>query len=446
MELIVSAAGSRHNMATRKFFASVPAAAERTRPDSLSALHFCYLSCRMALSDHLHVFLELLGPPLIPQPNWKKMFRAHLEVAGLLVLRRKLFADAEEDPEMRKATRRPRRRLTLILRHRRFESNATSSQELPRESFLDYVTVLKENAVRCKLGLTYVERVRDQIIRDTTKLKFSTQKKRQERVNVAQIKSKRLAYPRGSPGPGVGLALSAVLFVMLTSFHYEARTHYGNGSVIEPYALKTTLRVLQLPEEHPARKLATYFLGVQSRLFLQTQPPGPKAINPTPFYRHVIGIYKRIAQLNLDTPFLECRNTELAQELLVNSGCEAKNPGFPWVLLTPSWLPGSIQDVVWRFGWSVLPTADRMYKWHYVRSEQCVHCHKHEDNKHALIACRVAKVFWSLVDKAYHPLGVESFVKRGRCPNGALARLVLSAGMFTLWENRGLAVKQAKAR
>ncbi|KAH7939794.1 hypothetical protein HPB52_017453 [Rhipicephalus sanguineus] len=388
----------------------------------------------MALSDHLPVFLELLGPPLIPQPNWKKMFRAHLEVAGGSDLNDARRASAmisllRKMPEMRKATRRPRGRLTLILRHSRFESNATSSQELPRESFLDYMTVLKENAVRCKLGLTYVERVRDQIIRDTTKLK-----------------SKRLAYPRGSPGPGVGLALSAVLFVMLTSFHYEARTHYGNGSVIEPYALKTTLRVLQLPEEHPARKLATYFLGVQSRLFLQTQPPRPKAINPTPFYRHVMGIYKHIAQLNLDTPFLECRNTELAQELLVNSGCEAKNPGFPCVLLTPSWLPGSIQDVVWRFGWSVLPTADRMYKWHYVRSEQCVHCHKHEDNKHALIACRVAKVFWSLVDKAYHPLGVERFVKRGRCPNGALARLVLAAGMFTLWENRGLAVKQAKAR
>ncbi|KAH7940273.1 hypothetical protein HPB52_022593 [Rhipicephalus sanguineus] len=142
----------------------------------------------------------------------------------------------------------------------------------------------------------------------------------------------------------------------------------------DTYALKTTLRVLQLPEEHPARKLATYFLGVQSRLFLQTQPPGPKAINPTPFYRHVIGIYKRIAALNLDTPLLD-------------------------------WLPGSIQDVVWRFGRSVLPTADRMYKWHNVRSEQCVHCKKHEDNKHALITCRVAKVFWSLVDKAYHPLG-----------------------------------------
>ncbi|KAL3246416.1 hypothetical protein MRX96_017878 [Rhipicephalus microplus] len=126
-------------------------------------------------------------------------------------------------------------------------------------------------------------------------------------------------------------------------------------------------------------------------------------------------------------PILEVRNTELTQELLVNSGCEVKNPGFPWVLRTPGWLPGSIQDVVWRYGWSALPTADRMYKWHYVRSEQCVHCGMFEDNKHALLACRVAKTFWSLAGRAYHPLGVDRFLKRKRCPNGALAHLVLTA-------------------
>ncbi|KAH7935797.1 hypothetical protein HPB52_013596 [Rhipicephalus sanguineus] len=40
----------------------------------------------------------------------------------------------------------------------------TSRRQLPGESFLDYVTVLKEKAVRCKFGLTYAERVRDQVI------------------------------------------------------------------------------------------------------------------------------------------------------------------------------------------------------------------------------------------------------------------------------------------
>ncbi|KAL3215717.1 hypothetical protein MRX96_051313 [Rhipicephalus microplus] len=121
-----------------------------------------------------------------------------------------------------------------------------------------------------------------------------------------------------------------------------------------------TLRVLQLPEKHPARKLVTYFLGVQSRLFLKTQPPGPKALSSTPFYRHVIGIYRRVAALNLDTVLLDIRNPELAQQLLAYAGCEAENPGISWDLLTPSRLPGSIQDMVWHFGWSVLPTADRM--------------------------------------------------------------------------------------
>ncbi|KAL3216428.1 hypothetical protein MRX96_033072 [Rhipicephalus microplus] len=171
-------------------------------------------------------------------------------------------------------------------------------------------------------------------------------------------------------------------------------------AVADTYALKTTFKVLQLQEEHPARKMATYFLGVQGRLFLQTQPVGPKAINPTPFYRHVVEIFKCIAALNLDTSLLEVRNKELTQELFVKSGFEVKNPGFPWVLLTPSRLLGSIEDVVWRYGWSVLPTADRMYKWHYVRFEQCVHCGIHEDNEHALLSCRVAKTFWSLVDRA----------------------------------------------
>ncbi|XP_049275392.1 uncharacterized protein LOC119405542 [Rhipicephalus sanguineus] len=40
----------------------------------------------------------------------------------------------------------------------------TRRPQLPGESFLDYVTVLKEKAVRFKFGLTYAERVRDQII------------------------------------------------------------------------------------------------------------------------------------------------------------------------------------------------------------------------------------------------------------------------------------------
>lgn len=86
-----------------------------------------------------------------------------------------------------------------------------------------------------------------------------------------------------------------------------------------------------------------------------------------------------------------------------------------------------------------------MYKWHYVRSEQCVHCKKHEDKEHALLTFRVAKAFFSLVGRVYHSLGIERFVRKGRCPQGALACLVLNAGLLALSENRGLAVNQSKA-
>ncbi|XP_037280269.2 uncharacterized protein LOC119173568 [Rhipicephalus microplus] len=47
----------------------------------------------------------------------------------------------------------------------------TSCRQLPGESFLDFVTVLKEKAVQCKFGLTYAERVRDQIIRGSSKVR-----------------------------------------------------------------------------------------------------------------------------------------------------------------------------------------------------------------------------------------------------------------------------------
>ncbi|KAH6946569.1 hypothetical protein HPB50_014043 [Hyalomma asiaticum] len=138
----------------------------------------------------------------------------------------------------------------------------------------------------------------------------------------------------------------------------------------------------------------------------------------------------------LDTPQIDIRNKELAQELLVNSGCEAAKSSFPWVLLTPSWLPGTVQDTIWRFGWAVLPTADRMCKWHYVPTVQCVNCRKHESIEHALLKCRFAVTFWSLVGRAFRSLGVERFINGGRCPNSSLVRLVLAAGLFSLWENR----------
>ncbi|KAL3225022.1 hypothetical protein MRX96_026159, partial [Rhipicephalus microplus] len=174
----------------------------------------------------------------------------------------------------------------------------------------------------------------------------------------------------------------------------------------------------------------------------QACPPGPKALNATTLYSQVKAIYRRISTLYLDTPLLEIRDAELSRELLVNSGCEAKDPGFSWVLLTPSRLPVSSQDVMWNFRWSILPTADRMYRWHLVHSEHCVHCREHEDNEHSLLTCCVAATFWYLVGGAHRSLGLEWFLKRDRCPNGAQARLVLAAGMISLWENRSVAVSR----
>ncbi|KAH7951016.1 hypothetical protein HPB52_004256 [Rhipicephalus sanguineus] len=211
----------------------------------------------MALFEHLSVFLELPGPPPVPWTNWKKMFQAHLEAAGgndwndarrasaLVSLlgregQRKYFAATEQEealttpsnaasvpasdadssaPAVSKfdslvkqldrlfaASTNP-----LVERHQ-----FTSRRQLPGESFLDYVTVLKEKAVRCKFGLTYAERVRDQIIHGSSD---------------ARVREKLLAY-------GEELALEKAEEIVRTlealslANHAFAPTHTGNVQAV----------------------------------------------------------------------------------------------------------------------------------------------------------------------------------------------------------------------
>ncbi|KAH6945482.1 hypothetical protein HPB50_008721 [Hyalomma asiaticum] len=115
------------------------------------------------------------------------------------------------------------------------------------------------------------------------------------------------------------------------------------------YAMKTTLRVLQLQEDHPARKLATYVLGVQSRLFFPSFPSGPKALSSK-------------LQFSLGSA-----NTQLVTRyrprhaLVLRVGRPARSD--VQVALCPN---------------------------------ECVNCREHESNEHALLKCRSAVTFWSL--------------------------------------------------
>ncbi|XP_077537405.1 uncharacterized protein LOC144149627 isoform X1 [Haemaphysalis longicornis] len=175
----------------------------------------------MGLFDNLPVFLELPVPPPIPWHNWRKLFQAHLEAAGgsewsdgrrasALVSvfgregQRRYFVETEQEEARRDASNVTDSNVinpnvtnsaadssvtassaSAILKFdqlveqldRLFSASIntfverhefTSRRQLQGESFLEYVAVVKEKAVRCKFGLTYVERVRDQIIHGTS--------------------------------------------------------------------------------------------------------------------------------------------------------------------------------------------------------------------------------------------------------------------------------------
>ncbi|KAH7947863.1 hypothetical protein HPB52_016370 [Rhipicephalus sanguineus] len=159
---------------------------------------------------NLPPFLNVPGKPSIPWHLWKKIFQVHLKAAGgsgwederrasalISVLgiegQRKYFAAQEQleahgGPNATHTASTPMAadsgtvstdaatteydtllqfldglfaESTNVLAERHL---FTSRKQLPGETFLDFVTALKEKALSCKFGATYDDRVRDQVI------------------------------------------------------------------------------------------------------------------------------------------------------------------------------------------------------------------------------------------------------------------------------------------
>ncbi|KAH7935087.1 hypothetical protein HPB52_003691 [Rhipicephalus sanguineus] len=159
---------------------------------------------------NLPPFLNVPGKPSIPWHLWKKIFQVHLKAAGgsgwederrasalITVLgiegQRKYFAaqeqlEAQGGPNATHTASTPTAadsgtvstdaatteydtllqfldglfaESTNVLAERHL---FTSRKQLPGETFLDFVTALKEKALSCKFGATYDDRVRDQAI------------------------------------------------------------------------------------------------------------------------------------------------------------------------------------------------------------------------------------------------------------------------------------------
>ncbi|XP_049275209.1 uncharacterized protein LOC125759838, partial [Rhipicephalus sanguineus] len=215
-------------------------------------------------------------------------------------------------------------------------------------------------------------------------------------------------------------------------------------------ALRFLLRLLN-GDQCPALDLACYFLGTKLRYLL----PGarlnsaPQALNVPAFYSTAVAFYRHAQQVCPDVDILENRVVDTTAALLlplVPPARLARSSRVSWSAITASFLPGHLRDFMWRLGWRVLPTRDRLERWGMVPSSICPNCPLQESNQHVLQQCVIARVFWRAVNTGFRGLGVNRFVTSGRCSRSRFAHLLIAAGAFCLWRNRCEAVAAGHRR
>ncbi|KAH7946944.1 hypothetical protein HPB52_006202 [Rhipicephalus sanguineus] len=208
-------------------------------------------------------------------------------------------------------------------------------------------------------------------------------------------------------------------------------------------SLRTLLRVLN-NDGTPAQTLARYHLGPSLRVLVPAGPfnCGPQSSHLPTVYRALLAFHRR-----LETT---CPEIDVAEAKVVDTMAALVQPlvprhrqavmSRPWKHMTAAALPGHLRDFVWRWGWGLLPTRDRLQRWQVVRSATCPNCVMVETNRHATIECVVARLFWRAVHAGFRGQGVRGFVSGGGFPRGHFAALLLVAGLFSLWRNRCEAV------
>lgn len=191
---------------------------------------------------------------------------------------------------------------------------------------------------------------------------------------------------------------------------------------------------------HPQGHLPCFFFLGPLRRVLVPRALGnlcPSAESPPPYYKALVALFRELATVD---PDLEPREVSPARmcELLVSarSSQSSPPPTFPWVELTPGRLPKEVADVQWQRAWRILPTLDRLQRWGLVQYARCPNCGGNETAAHAVATCVVAKTFWRIIHRCMPGLRIAHYYTRGRCPRGAIGRLVIAAGEYVLWRNR----------
>ncbi|KAH7976023.1 hypothetical protein HPB52_008227 [Rhipicephalus sanguineus] len=189
-------------------------------------------------------------------------------------------------------------------------------------------------------------------------------------------------------------------------------------------SLCTLLRVLN-HNGSPAQTLARYDLGPSLRVLVPAGPIncGPQSSCLSTVYRALLAFY-----CGLKTT---CPEVNVAEAKVVDTMAAVVLPLVPRHRHAPPRRCRVTFVTVWRCGWGLLPTHDRLQPWQVVRTSTCPNFVMVDTNRHATIECMVARLF------GMRPMLV--FLYRV-CEGSRFTALLLVPGLLIFWRNRCEAV------
>uniref|UniRef100_A0A147BJD7 Putative tick transposon n=1 Tax=Ixodes ricinus TaxID=34613 RepID=A0A147BJD7_IXORI len=210
--------------------------------------------------------------------------------------------------------------------------------------------------------------------------------------------------------------------------------------VARTLSLRTTLQALDYPER-PAGILALFWMGPLARHLVPPQGLNTYVKRETPGRHHAaIVAHAKHLRERLHLPDLTSESAARISELCAIDGVSLPSPLRQlWQHSCPSWLPGLLADFEWEVGSGILPTRDRLFRWHLVISPLCVYCATEESAAHVLEECFTARRFWTRVARTFQLRVPVRYTHERPGPSGPRARLrvlLTALGHHVLWRAR----------
>lgn len=216
-------------------------------------------------------------------------------------------------------------------------------------------------------------------------------------------------------------------------------------------ALKTALRII-LGEPSPTQALLVFFMGPLMRDIAPHfyDPSFPAVRTPRRFHACLHAYHRKLTELTPPvSPNLTCPSRMSLAVLLAEvrdsptwAVRRQQMDTTAWRSSVCSWLPAPLHDILWSFAWGIHPTRDRLHTWNVTPTNICTYCDSIETNRHVLLQCRVARIFWQLVRQSTNVVCPVPLDRRHR--SHRISILVTACGAQILWSQRCRAVAQRR--